>query len=189
MARFPLARRARRRAGLAGTLALPAALLLAAAPALSGAVEEGRLKGAFLYNFAKYVRWPEGRLAQGDELALCLLADDATRERVVRTVEGKQAQGHPIRARALSGPGEAGACHILFVSASADVAPDAVASAVAGRSVLTVGEAEGFTRGGGVIRFLREGKRLRFEVNTAAAERAELAISSHLLKLAKVIRE
>lgn len=172
-------------------LAVPAAalLLVGALPAAGDAVDAARVKGAFLYNFAKFVSWPAEALPEGEPLRLCVLADAETHERLAGTVEGKTARGHPIRTRAIAGAEEARTCHIVFVTAEAGVAPDALAAALEGRNVLTVGESEGFAQRGGVIRFMREEQKLRFAVNPGAAERAGLGISSQLLRLARVVRE
>lgn len=172
-----------------GLLALATAFLLGAVPAASGAVEAARVKAAFLYNFAKFVEWPEEALAEGAPLELCVLADAATEEQIRATVEGKKAQGHPIRARAIEGADEVPGCHIVYVAAASGISPGDLASAVAGRSVLTVGETEGFSRRGGMIRLLQKGGKLRFAVNPSVAEHAGLGISSKLLRLAQVVRE
>src|ERR1017187_6776014 len=55
--------------------------------------------------------------------------------------------------------------------------------------VLTIGERVQFSRLGGVIAFIRDGNRIRFEINLDAAERAGLHVSSKLLRLAAVWRE
>jgi hypothetical protein len=61
-----------------------------------------------------------------------------------------------------------------------------------------VGEAENFSRMGGMINFFKENKGinilnpkalLRFEVNVNAAERAKLKFRSSLLMSAKIFRE
>jgi hypothetical protein len=51
--------------------------------------------------------------------------------------------------------------------------------------VLTVGEAEGFLSGGGAIEFVREGNRVRFDINVETARRAGLNISARLLQVAR----
>jgi hypothetical protein len=55
-----------------------------------------------------------------------------------------------------------------------------------GRSILTVGDTEGFAQSGGIIRFVTENNRIRFRINVDAAEAAHLTISSKLLRLAEV---
>ena len=91
--------------------------------------------------------------------------------------------------RQVSNAEQAKICQVLFVAASerkraAAILPDLKAS-----SVLTVGESEGFAAEGGVINFKVEGGRARFEINTNAAERARLRISSKLLSLAEIVQK
>jgi hypothetical protein len=58
-------------------------------------------------------------------------------------------------------------------------------AALKGRSILTVGDTEGFAEDGGIIRFVTEKNRIRFRINVDAAEAAHLVISSKLLRLAE----
>ncbi|RPH45112.1 MAG: YfiR family protein [Planctomycetota bacterium] len=55
--------------------------------------------------------------------------------------------------------------------------------------MLTVAESESFTKSGGVIRLFVEQNKVQFEVNTDAAARAKLKLSSKLLGLARVVRD
>jgi hypothetical protein len=53
--------------------------------------------------------------------------------------------------------------------------------------VLTVGDFEGFTRRGGMIRFVTVGNKIRLRINLAAAQAANLTISSKLLRPAQIV--
>jgi hypothetical protein len=55
-------------------------------------------------------------------------------------------------------------------------------------SVLTVSDLPKFTQSGGMVQFVLEGDRVRFEVNAAIAERAGLTLGSELLKVAVSVR-
>jgi hypothetical protein len=148
--------------------------------------EEYQVKGAFLLNFTKFVDWPpqvfEG---PGAPIAICIvgqnpfgpLLDRAARETVVanRTVSIRQvADGQ-----------QASQCQIVFVGASERKHWRALLEALRGRSVLTVGESDGFLANGGVVNFKLEGDRVRIEISTAAADLAGLHISAKLLNLAQ----
>jgi len=50
-----------------------------------------------------------------------------------------------------------------------------------------VGESEHFVQDGGIIGFLLEENKIRFEINLDAAEHAKLKVSSRLLALAKTV--
>ena len=148
--------------------------------------EEYQVKGAFLLNFTKFVDWP-ARVFQdpGDPIAICVLGenpfgpllDRAARE----TVVGKRT----VSVRQVSDGQQASHCQIVFVGASERKRWRTWLEALRGRSVLTVGESDGFLTNGGVVNFKLEGEKVRIEINTAAADRAGLHISAKLLNLAQ----
>ena len=81
-------------------------------------------------------------------------------------------------------------CHVLFFRMTEDDDCYDIVEMVSDSSVLTVGETGNFTDKGGVISFVLKEKKVRFEINLAAAKRAKLEISSKLLRLAsRVIKE
>ncbi len=189
-------RAAGRRQRTAGALVLGAALSLAAATAAGPAAgqspplasDEYAIKAAFLYNFAKFVEWPNGVFAAAEApLALCVLGADPFGGELDMVVQGKTAQGHPVVVRRLDGLGAVARCHILFVSSSEQERFAEVLGAVAGRSVLTVGEDGEFARAGGMISFVLREQRVRFAIDAGAAERAGLRLSSRLLDLAEPV--
>ena len=75
--------------------------------------------------------------------------------------------------------------HVLFVSAAAKVEAKKVPPRLKKSAVLTIGEMDGFLEAGGIFNFVVEKKKVRFEVNLAAAEEARIKIRSKLLRLAK----
>jgi hypothetical protein len=80
-------------------------------------------------------------------------------------------------------------CKILFIGASERAHMDELVQMLRGLPILTVGETPGFAERGGVIRFVLEDNRVRFEVNVVAARQADLTISSRLLTLARIIQQ
>ena len=84
------------------------------------------------------------------------------------------------------GGGNLRGCQIAFISASVRETRT-VLNALNGASTLTVGESPNFARDGGMINFVLENQRVRFEINLGAAKRARLRISSKLLSLARIV--
>lgn len=82
-------------------------------------------------------------------------------------------------------------CHVLFFHAHAakDHNCHDIVELLGDSGVLTVGDMKNFAAKGGIIGFVIEKKKVRFEVNLTAAERANLKISSKLLRLAKRVIE
>ncbi len=78
-------------------------------------------------------------------------------------------------------------CHVLFISDSAQKEFAQILSVLKTLPILTIGDAPGFAELGGIINLIQIGDQLRFEINTAAAARCGLTISSQLLKLARLV--
>lgn len=75
-------------------------------------------------------------------------------------------------------------CHVLFISSSEKSHLTEILKPIGKQSILTVADTSGFLEAGGIINFVIEDKKVRFEINTAAARRAKLQIRSKLLRLA-----
>jgi hypothetical protein len=179
----------RRRAGRAWILAaaLVAGLAAAAAaPTVSASVaDEYGLKAAFLYQFTKYVSWPD---AGDGPVAICVLGDDPFGSRLDQTLDGKTVGGEPIRARRIATASAGRSCRIVFVSRSERARLGETLAALGGHPTLTVADMPGFPQRGGMINLKVEDDRIKLEVNPDNAERAGLKIRSELLRLADVVR-
>jgi hypothetical protein len=79
-------------------------------------------------------------------------------------------------------------CRILFVSSTEEHHLKEILAAIDQASVLTVSDIPGFSRRGGIIQFIAESGKVRFEINLASAESARLVLSSELLKVAAAVR-
>jgi YfiR/HmsC-like len=175
-----------RRHSLAGVRRTIAVTLLTTAPlaAQPSTVAEDDVKAAFLYNFAKYVEWPDAAFPEG-ALRVCVVADAAFAKRVDDIIAGETIEGRPVTREAPSTPDQARSCNILFVGGAEAGRADRLLGAVRGAHVLTVGDTADFLARGGVVTFVREGDRVRFDVNVGEAQRAGLIISSRLLRVAR----
>ena len=150
------------------------------------------IKAGFIFNFAKFVEWPTSAFAQPDSpIVIGILGTDPFGTIIDQIVQDKKigARGFVVkRLKWGSDVKDLKDCKILFVSASEKAHMDELLQIVKGLPVLTVGETPGFAERGGVIRFVLEDNRVRFEVNVEAAHQAELTISSRLLTLARIIQ-
>lgn len=150
-------------------------------------VPELKLKAAFLYNFSKFVAWPEESLAEPEEpFIIGVLGKDPFGE-LLDSFSGKQVRGHPLVIRHFSRLKEVDRCHILFISESEKRLLGIIIETLADAPVLTVSDLPEFARRGGMIGFVKKGKNIRFAVNEGAAIRGSLKISSKFLKLAEVV--
>lgn len=160
----------------------------APAPGHAAPVSDAKVKAAFVYQFIKFVEWPPPAFASAAApIQLCLLGGPDPFLAALADIEGRSAQGRNIHVRRLPAGSDAQACHLLVVGESEGLQP--LAPLLADRSTgrLTVSEIPGFAAAGGMIGLLVESNRVRFEINLPAAQRAELRLSSQLLKLARQV--
>jgi hypothetical protein len=146
---------------------------------------EYQLKAAFVFNFAKFVEWPPAAFAQAKSpLVIGILGENPFGDALERTIRDKTISDHPLVIKPLSSPAEGTNCHILFVCTSEKKRLPEILASLKGARVLTVGETDGFTQAGGMINFVQEASKIRFQINEAAAKGVGLKISSKLLSLA-----
>lgn len=164
-------------------------LLLAAAPVRAQDTLEQRVKSAFLFNFSKFVSWPAGKLAGATSpILFCALERDPIVPALDMTLADKTIDGHPLQLRRVGRAEELRGCHIAYLGAPDGARLPAMLAALAGNGVLSVYDGDA-PQSGGVVRFYLDDRKVRFEVNEAAAEREGLQISSRLLSVASVVRE
>jgi hypothetical protein len=149
-------------------------------------VDEYRVKAAFLFHFTQLVEWPADSPNEGgNSLVVCTLGGDPFHGELENSVAGKQIGSRILRIRHVRQLQDTSGCNLLFISKSEDNRIRFLLASLRNAPVLTVGDADGFTGAGGMIRLFLEGKKVRFEINRPAAESARLRISSQLLLLAK----
>ena len=140
---------------------------------------EYELKAAYLYNFVKFIEWPAATRAGA--LTICTAGADPFAGSLDQIVRGDTVNGRPIATRTIPSP-QTG-CDVVFVPRG--VAPGEFLRATRTAPVLTVGESPDFIAQGGIINFVRDAGTVRFEIDQGAARRANLQISSRLLRLAR----
>jgi hypothetical protein len=148
---------------------------------------EYEVKAAYLYDFGKFVAWP-AKVAAADDFPICVLGEDPFGATFDATIAGETINGKKVVVNRIAKPQEAVSCRILFISASEESQLKEILATIDKTSVLTVSDISQFTRRGGMIQFVTDANRVRFEVNVTTAERAGLILSSQLLKVAISVR-
>jgi hypothetical protein len=149
-----------------------------------------QVQAAYLYNFGKFVKWPAVSPAnQSGSFTICLLDDDPFGRVLQSTLAGESVGGKPVTIKRLAKAQDAAACHILFINAGQGRDLRGILAAVDQVSVLTVSDMPDFSKRGGMIQFVLDGDRLRFEINLEGAEKAHLVFPSELLKVAAAVRK
>lgn len=155
--------------------------------AAEGPSREYRIKAAFIYNFAKFTRWPVGSFSDGAApLDFCIYGEDPFGG-AFDAVAGTTIRGRRVAVRRIAAIEASAGCHLLFISDSEAGRLTGILAALNDRPVLTVADMPDFARAGGIINLKTTADdQLRFEINTSTARRAGLRFSSKLLSLAEI---
>ena len=148
---------------------------------------ETDLIAAFLYRFGQYVEWPSSGVASDAPLIIGIFGDDDVLEKLGAVASDRELGGRPVQVKELDSPDDVDGIWILYLNTEDRLEVGQGLRAASSKPVLTVGYTDGFAERGGVINLYRDGRRIRFEVNPDAADRAGLRISSQLLRLARII--
>jgi hypothetical protein len=149
--------------------------------------EEYAVKAAFLYNFARFTEWPASAFPGNDSpIVVCILGDDPFGS-AIDFLRDKTINGRRVVLKREKNAERLEPCQVLFVSRSKEDELEEILSAASGWCVLTVSDMERFAHKGGGIGFVREGNKVRFEVNPETTKKAGLGLSSKLLSLALLV--
>ena len=174
----------------------------------SAASKEYQIKAAFLYNFIKFVDWPKEKVSDANEPIVIGIIGKDPFGKAFEPVKDKKVKNRKVVIRRFKGFEEIKKsaendksklqqqiqairrCYILYICPSEQEQLKEIVSWVKAHPVLMVAEAKGFLDAGGIINFLMEENKVRFEINVTAAKQAKLKIRSQLLQLAKrVVKE
>ncbi|HEX2854625.1 MAG TPA: YfiR family protein [Opitutaceae bacterium] len=152
------------------------------------AFSEYQLKAVFLYNFAHFVEWPSQAFPEPHApLVIGVLGEDPFGRFLDEVVAGEKVNDHSLSVRRFRRLEEIDRCHVLFVSQSETDRLGEIFERLKSRSILIVGESEGFSLRGGMVRFVTEKNKVRLRINLEAARAAGLIISSKLLRPAEIV--
>jgi hypothetical protein len=169
----------------------PIPLVFAQQPTVVDVQKEYNVKGAYIYSFGRYAKWPVEAFANEHDPFLIGVVGTAPLDPILQRIgESKTINGRKVAIHQYATIEDAQFCHILFVSRSVPVEDQQLLLARSkNSSTLSVGETQGFTEWGGVINFVLQQDSVKFEINVQAAREKQISIDAKLLRLAKLVGE
>ena len=151
-----------------------------------------QIKAAYIYNLPNFVYWHDDKQANthitnNKAFVIKILGSESIARYLSILTRGETIKGQPITVDFITSLEEATDCSILFIDKSYEnKLPSEVLSNLAERGILTVGESLGFLKKGGMVGLVPIGKRIMILINPSMAQKARLAFSAKLMKVAKV---
>jgi hypothetical protein len=176
-----------RRCQLARWVCALGVICLAALPARAeDPPQEYQLKAVFLFRFAQFVDWPEAAFPDAHApIVFAVLGKNPFGDYLDNLLRDEHIGDRPVIVRRCSRVEELAGCHLVFISRSESRELEAILAKLKNQPVLTVSDADTFTRAGGMVRFAMEGdktQKVRLRINVDAAKASQLTISSKVLR-------
>ncbi|MCS6832013.1 MAG: YfiR family protein [Flammeovirgaceae bacterium] len=151
---------------------------------------EYEIKGTMIFNFAKFITWPEKVFDKDNKIVLGILGDDPFGEIIDNIVKGRMVKGKSWEVRRGKTVDELRSCHIIFIGKGNEESIATILEEIYSKrqraSVLTIGDnIPNFCELGGMINF-KQGSYM-FSINANAMTNASLLIDVNLLKFADEI--
>jgi len=150
---------------------------------------EKRIKAAFLYNFAKFVKWPEQAFDTPESpIVFCVIGKDPF-DGALAVIAKKKIRNRPLVVEQRTSLSPENSFHVLFIAQSEKNKISRIIGELKAIPVLTISDADGFIENNGIIEMIKAKNKIRFQINLGAARDSGLTISSQLLKLATRVIE
>jgi hypothetical protein len=147
--------------------------------------QEYQVKARYLLNIPLFTEMPY-QARKGASYTICLIGDTPL-ESVLESYQKKLINNLPLVIRRIEGISQTDNCQMLFVASSERHRLQLLLPEAHRRGILTVSDMRDFTRLGGIISLQTVDSRVIFDLNLAAANKASISFSTHLLKLARDI--
>ena len=153
------------------------------------AFSEYEVKSAFILNIVKFIDWPAELPGSGGKtFNIYALGNDPMCE-TLDNLSGKFAKGKTVSVKRVNSLRGLKDPDIIFVCRSEKNHIGDIMRFLENKSVLTIGDTDGYARKGIIINFYMEMQKVRFEINVEAARQAKLRISSRLLNLSRIVHD
>lgn len=189
---------ARKRVLVRRTVATGLAVLVGAATAFGQTVnmqKVAKVKAAYLYNFAKFVTWPEDAFdGENAPIQIGVLSDDSLGAVLADVVKNERIGNRPLVTHRLHLRGDDAVdaaalrqCHVLYIGDAYSQQQARILRLIDGADVLVVGEGESAARTGAMIAFVLHERKIAFYINRDAIELTRVRVSAKLMALAKAV--
>jgi YfiR/HmsC-like len=153
-------------------------------------LQKEQVMTALIYNFARFVTWPENSFSTQDAPLIIAVIGDGALQKELSSLRGKQLEDRTIVVQQLSFTQALDPnlpYHILYIPPSPSKQLSNLMEAVARRPILSISDMQDFSGKGGILHLQDTLHTVSFSINLDSAEQADLIISSKLFRLATTI--
>ena len=153
----------------------------------SSFAQEGKFKALYIYNFTKYMKWPESK-ESGDFIIGVVGASDVN-DALIQLSKAKKVQD--VRTIIIKQFGSSedvtSDCHIVYLSPSLSKELPIIVKKTYPNNILLVTDYKGFASKGSCVNFVMEDNFQKFEISQKHTKMAGIQVAATFLKLAIVV--
>ncbi len=147
--------------------------------------QKEKFHSIFIYNFSKYVKWPEGKT--DGKFVIGVYGSSPIEKDLMAMASAKKVNGMAIEVKKFNSTTGLDDCHIIYVSSSASNEINDIISSTEDHPVLIVTDKPGLAKKGAAINFVDQGGKIKFELNQHNAEARGLKVAGSLVSLAIIV--
>ena len=145
-----------------------------------------RIKTIFLYQFTKYIEWPETYKA--GNFVIGVYGETPVHKGLETMAKTKKTATQSFEIKKFNSISEISKCHVLFVAANKSAEVKTVLAKVKTQSTLLVTEKTGLALQGASINFVSKDNKQKFEMNKGAILKQKLRVNGKLEALAILVK-
>lgn len=151
------------------------------------AVDEYTLKAIWLGKFSHFIDWPEKSVNKSDTLCIGVYDSDPFNGLLDAIYLNRPIEGKPVKIQHIKNIEEINDVHILFIPSNNTKLLKAIIVQARQKSILLVGDSNGYAEKGIHINFFLTEERVRFEINESSIRDSGFFVSYRLLNIAKIV--
>jgi len=144
---------------------------------------DAALKVAYVYHFLNLTRWPDA----GGTLVFGIYGESEVGRQLQATLPRRVGNREVVFQKLSPDDPHPKPCHAVFIPGAYQREMPEILSHLGTHPTVSISDAPGFMRQGGLIGFVVVGDKLRFDVNQRASTLRGLQFSAKLLELARAI--
>lgn len=151
------------------------------------AVDEYTLKAIWLGKFSHFIDWPEKNVSNSDTLCIGIYKTDPFNGLLEAIYHNRQIEGKPVKITHIHNLEELNGIHILFIPTNNTKQINAIIPQAQQKSILLIGDSDGYAEKGIHINFFLTDELVRFEINESSIRDSGFFVSYRLLNIAKIV--
>lgn len=148
-----------------------------------------QLKADYLYNFAKFIYWPEDTFTNAHSPFTIGVLGENSLSAALTPLAGRKVRNRSIEILHFKNVQEIQSCQLLYISSSTASNLEEILKSLSSKRTITIGDDNNFANIGGAIQFVTSREHLDFIVNLKVTKKKGIKIDSQLLSLAVEILE